>query len=502
MTGTAGRSSVLLGGSGNGLTEDTPGLRASQHAVLSSYQLLDVPAVAELDAVVRVAATIAGAPRATVNLLDTDRQCQLSTHGFIGADAPREESVCHTTSRAGRVFSSADLSADPHFADNPFVDGRRDRLRQYASVPLEISGVVVGTLCVFDTVVRELTPAQLDRLVDLAEVVVALLERRREMRETEELARESERARAELARAHAELEKSRAFDHALLEALPVGVVAADCDGRLSFFNRVSREWHGSDAGPDLDPTQLAHHYDLFEVDGRTPLPADRVPLVRAMRMEQVSDVEMVIAPWGRAARTVRCSALPVRDSAGRFLGAVAVMDDVTGQREMEHQLRRAALHDVLTGLPNRSLLVDRLEHALAAAPRDGGQVAVLYCDLDGFKSVNDRHGHAAGDDVLREAAARMAHAVRPGDTVGRIGGDEFVVICPQVDSAASAYGIAARIEAALVAPVYSADGTAHRVGVSVGMVLSQLQSTPETMLTDADTMMYEVKRGRRLVDQR
>ena len=71
-----------------------------------------------------------------------------------------------------------------------------------------------------------------------------------------------------------------------------------------------------------------------------------------------------------------------------------------------------------------------------------------------------------------------------------------------MDSAASAYGIAARIEAALVAPVYSADGTAHRVGVSVGMVLSQLQSTPETMLTDADTMMYEVKRGRRLVDQR
>ncbi|MPQ97818.1 diguanylate cyclase [Modestobacter sp. I12A-02628] len=477
---------------------DDPDLHQRQHDILARYDLLDSPEDAELDAVVRVAAAIAGVPTASVNVLDTERQCSVAATGGPRPGAPRTSSICHRASTLGRPWVAEDLLADPDLVDHPFVDGRLAQLRLYASVPLVVEEVPIGTLCVYDVRPGALSADQVDRLVDLAAIVVALLERRRQTRESTRLAVAADQARTQLAAVHAELTRRRAFELALLDALPLGVVAADADGTVTLFNRVSREWHGSDSDRAVPHHELAGRYDLLEPDGVTPLTPERIPLVRALHGEHLaSGVEMVIAPAGLPTRTVHCLAVPVHDPSGQFLGAVATMSDVTEQRAMEQQLRQAALHDPLTGLPNRSLLVDRLEHVLAASDRDGAHVGVLYCDLDGFKAVNDHHGHATGDAVLREAAARMAHAVRPGDTVGRIGGDEFVVLCPGVGDMATATRIAARIEAALTEPVVCPDGLRHHIGVSVGVALSQEASTPETVLTAADQAMYAVKSGRR-----
>jgi diguanylate cyclase (GGDEF)-like protein len=183
----------------------------------------------------------------------------------------------------------------------------------------------------------------------------------------------------------------------------------------------------------------------------------------------------------------------VRDPDGRLLGGVVTLADITAHRELEQQLRAAALHDPLTGLPNRSLLVDRLALALAAALRSDAHLAVLYCDLDRFKAVNDRWGHAAGDAVLTQTAARLTAAVRPGDTVARIGGDEFVLLCPDVDGLPAAEQLAARVTAALVQPLRTGPGTVHSVGASIGVALSAPGATPETLLTAADEAMYRVK---------
>ena len=120
---------------------------------------------------------------------------------------------------------------------------------------------------------------------------------------------------------------------------------------------------------------------------------------------------------------------------------------------MQEQLQHMARHDGLTGLPNRQLFLDRLDAALARAVRSGGGFALLYLDLDHFKEVNDRHGHAAGDVLLCEVARRLQHGVRDVDTVGRIGGDEFVVLLEGVDKRADAALIAAKMAAALRQPI-------------------------------------------------
>ncbi len=155
----------------------------------------------------------------------------------------------------------------------------------------------------------------------------------------------------------------------------------------------------------------------------------------------------------------------------------------------EERIRYEALHDPLTGLANRTLLRDRLEHALARSERGAGATGVLFVDLDDFKKVNDVYGHAIGDSVLVQLGARLRAAVRPADTVARIGGDEFVVICEQVDEEA-AVALGRRVQEAVQVPVV-VRGVEHRVSASVGIALGH--TNPDALLDDADTAVYRAK---------
>jgi diguanylate cyclase (GGDEF)-like protein len=158
-----------------------------------------------------------------------------------------------------------------------------------------------------------------------------------------------------------------------------------------------------------------------------------------------------------------------------------------------------ALYDPLTGLPNRALLDDRLGQALAAARRMGSSLAVLFVDLDRFKVVNDLFGHHVGDQLLREMADRLAKLRRRSDTVARFGGDEFVVVCPEVGSSAAACRIAEHLLAALAQPVV-VEGVEHRLTASIGIALSGpgvASHSAETLLRNADTAMYRAKEAGR-----
>ena len=162
---------------------------------------------------------------------------------------------------------------------------------------------------------------------------------------------------------------------------------------------------------------------------------------------------------------------------------------------MRNASNSAALHDELTGLPNRRLLHDRLEHALRRSAR-GGHIAVLICDLDGFKRINDNYGHAVGDDVLNLAAQRLIFATRADDTVARIGGDEFAIILDipeHLEPLELAETIGARI-ASLIAEPIQAGGLEHTLSVSIGIRIADDTATADTLLSDADARCITSRR--------
>lgn len=182
-------------------------------------------------------------------------------------------------------------------------------------------------------------------------------------------------------------------------------------------------------------------------------------------------------------------------------GIVLTTRNITDRKRHEEHLQHLALHDSLTGLPNRVLLLDRLSNALARIPRHGGAVAVLFCDLDRFKLVNDSLGHALGDEVLVTFAERLRDVLRSGDTVARFGGDEFIVLCDEVDDEDHATAIAARIDAALAKPFRVGDSDVV-LTASVGIAVTRsATASAENLLRDADAAMYRAKeRGRARVE--
>ena len=163
------------------------------------------------------------------------------------------------------------------------------------------------------------------------------------------------------------------------------------------------------------------------------------------------------------------------------------------RKRTEVQLAHLAHHDPLTGLPNRGLFVDRLEDAIRDRSTDGTP-AVLFCDVDGFKRINDHLGHRAGDSALCAAADRIKAVVRPGDTLARLGGDEFTILCDKVPDAAAAISIAERVAAALERPLVI-DGAEVVLRASIGVAVADEQTTsPDALLCAADEAMYEAKR--------
>ncbi|HVU71678.1 MAG TPA: EAL domain-containing protein [Mycobacteriales bacterium] len=193
---------------------------------------------------------------------------------------------------------------------------------------------------------------------------------------------------------------------------------------------------------------------------------------------------------------VQLTVSPMFDGAGAVVGASAIARDVSDRRQLEKELSQLALYDGLTGLPNRTLLHDRLQQAIANADRRRKPLAVLFCDLDHFKRVNDSRGHLIGDELLKVAATRISSAIRSGDTVARFGGDEFVVVA--VDTGrVEAEALARRIGAALQEPMII-DGRHHAVTASLGIAVTPpLPADANDLLRHADAAMYNAKNAGR-----
>jgi len=191
---------------------------------------------------------------------------------------------------------------------------------------------------------------------------------------------------------------------------------------------------------------------------------------------------------------VSTTKLPLRDEAGNVVGTWGTSRDVTVQLEAEKALVHQSLHDALTGLPNRVLVIDRAEQMLARARRNGTPVAALYVDIDGFKAVNDRFGHAAGDEVLETVAARLSGCLREADTAGRLGGDEFVALLENFPLDVGPELVAERICQVLGQPIEleSLPGRKLSLTASVGIAIGR-RDCADDLLRDADFALYDAK---------
>ena len=184
---------------------------------------------------------------------------------------------------------------------------------------------------------------------------------------------------------------------------------------------------------------------------------------------------------------------PIFDSSGTYLGALALVSDITAQRAAAESLWRQANFDPLTGLPNRHMFLDRLQHEAHHARREGGCLALLFIDLDHFKQVNDRFGHEKGDMLLRQAALRISERVRTTDTVARLGGDEFTVILAGVGQLGGIERVLQELTTALALP-FVLDGDTAQVSASVGVALYPADAeAPDALLRHADQAMYAAK---------
>ncbi len=269
------------------------------------------------------------------------------------------------------------------------------------------------------------------------------------------------------------------------------VTIGTVDGDLLYMNAAARRFFGLTSEAEVTTFRLQDH---ATVDSMHRVDDEVVPALQ--RMGRWSGELALIRADGILVPGL-AQVLAHRDADGGLEYISTITRDISERKAFEIRLQHDATHDPLTGLPNRTMLLDRLDVALARSERQGSTIAVLFCDLDHFKVVNDSLGHSRGDRLLLSAAARLGEQLRPGDTVSRFGGDEFVILCEDVSGVDDAIGIATRIEHAFRVP-FDLNGSNVFVGVSIGIALCEAGgSDPETLTRNADAAMYRAKaRGR------
>ena len=301
-------------------------------------------------------------------------------------------------------------------------------------------------------------------------------------------------------REEAARDRQRQFEKAVFDNLTDMVVACNSEGQITAVNRALRDFIGDAPIPTVAGGWSEDWQWSCRDDGSSVRPSDS-PLRRALRGEVIRGVEYIIAPPAVPPRTVVADGSQFRDSQGELMGAVIVLHDVTEQRQAENGLVFQQLHDDLTGLPNRTLFMDRTERALQRAQRHGWTSALLAINIDDFKTVNARFGRKVGDGVLAEVAGRLMKAMRPydsisrrADVVARFAGDEFLILCEDVGGAVDADQIAQRIVDAVSVPM-SLLGHVVNLSVRMGVTLSSDSAN------DADMLIMEAETAMRLAKQ-
>ena len=282
------------------------------------------------------------------------------------------------------------------------------------------------------------------------------------------------------------LRASEQLNREILSGLQEGVLVVDMDTRVVVANEAAAELFGVGTDELMDRPLSGIPIDLLDDRGHL-LATDRLPLMQALRGEEVTGQVVRFVRRDGSLLWVEVHAKGLHDAEGVLYGAVASYDDVTARVEQDRRVRHEADTDALTGLANRRSLERTLEAALGRAGSRGRSVGVVMLDLDGFKAINDTHGHAAGDRALREVATRLRRCVRERDLVARLGGDEFVVVLTDLGGRSGAVQDSVeRIREGLAEPF---DGMTLHAAIGVATYPADGGSGPD-LLAHADRAMY------------
>jgi diguanylate cyclase (GGDEF)-like protein/PAS domain S-box-containing protein len=290
-----------------------------------------------------------------------------------------------------------------------------------------------------------------------------------------------------LRRSEERLRESEARHRAVVDTASEGIVTMDAEGTIESFNRGGESIFGYSAADAIGLSAVLLVPERFRA---THLEGIRRCVDTSRELGTRRTVELTGRRQDGSEFPLELSVAAVREATRVFF--TTIIRDVTERREAEDRLEFQAHHDPLTGLPNRGLLLNRLEQARRVAARDHGSVAVLMLDLDRFKAINDRLGHAAGNRFLVETSARLGASLRPGDSLARLGGDEFIALLPEADVEEAA-SVAQRLLAALAAPVVI-NGHELVGEASIGITVAESRHVDgEAVLREADVAMYAAK---------
>jgi diguanylate cyclase (GGDEF)-like protein len=475
-------------------------------ARLLGFDILDTAKDALLDRLTKIASEITGTPVSLLTFIDRDRQWIKAKYGTEMEQSSREDSFCSHTilNKKDDPMIISDTEKDPRFATNPFVKGD-PHIRFYAGIPLQAGdGLPIGSLCVIDTKPKTLTEEQIKELQSLAAVAMDYIEVHRSNRQLSNLLIREKEVYNNLLRTSSEMAvEAPTFDdalHGLIDHLDPNLGYLSCRIRnmqtggttgIIYNPMLPKDpelpllWVQLDSSP-YSPTGERAKTDFISTGALRPEFSYLVVPVR-IRERLVAVIELIYPDHRKMDPRIR----EVFDIMASNLGIVA-------ERELVNvDLQRQASHDALTGAANRTVFIAQLERSIAIADSLNPTSALLYIDLDGFKEVNDNFGHQTGDRLLVEVTKRLKEICRGEDLLGRLSGDEFVILIHGVADKNALEQLLHRIQRHLAMPFMLGD-LEIRIGSSIGcsMLESSEISTTE-LIRRSEEAMYLVKTGDR-----
>ena len=457
-------------------------------ATLRSLQILDTPPEREFDAIVNLARDLLGSQIALVSLIDDHRQWFKARVGLAPRETSREYAFCAHAIRQNDMLLVPDARSDSRFATNPFVTGDPN-IRFYAGMPIRAKHpidedrVPIGTLCVIGDAPRDLDDAEQRTLRALANIVETLIDARVTAIGATRLAADYQQAVERLDRSH------RLFRHAERMA-HIGAWHRTLSDDKIVWSEGTFAIHGV---PPTDAISLEAALSHYPAKARAAVEA---AVANTIETGIPFDVELDLHDaQDRLLRVRAIGELETKD--GEPVAIAGVSQDITARYVMEQKLRELAETDELTRIASRSRFNAFLDGEIAVARDTGSPLALLLIDLDHFKEVNDRCGHAAGDDLLRLMASRLRASYLDNSFAARLGGDEFVMVVTCPKALADLPGLLRRMLPDL-RHIVSCAGVSIRVSATIGAAwLGEGVETRGELLQRADEALYEAKRRQR-----